>query len=162
MADTIAPAIHDCNRHVYCRPRNTLGVSTIGERIRTLRISRRLSQPELAQRIGIKQPSLHNIESDKTKTLRGETLAGLCRELNVSPDVLLGKRKIVSEEALLHEAEMIGLFRSMPHEAQNHVLAIARALATTKGKPKSGDPKPRTTRPQDAQHITGHGELTED
>ena len=140
-----------------------MGVATIGQRIRTLRVSRRLTQPELAKRIGIAQPSLHNIESDKTKTLRGETLAGLCRELNVSPDVLLGKRKVVSEEALLHEAEMIGLFRSMPTEAQDHVLAVARALASTaKSRPKEPrEHKPRT-RPQDKQHITGHGELTED
>jgi DNA-binding Xre family transcriptional regulator len=131
--------------------------------VRTLRVSRRLSQPELARRVGISQPSLHNIESDKTKALRGDTLAGLCRELNISPEVLLGRRRVDTEEALLHEAEMIGLFRAMPPEAQDHVLAIARALASTRAK---GTPhkarKPPAAPAEDARYISGHGELTEE
>lgn len=153
-APSIAPAILNCNRRIYQSGCNTSAVASIGERIKTLRTARRLSQPDLARLVGIKQPSLHNIESDKTKTLRGETLAGLCRVLNVSPDVLLGKRRVPSDETLLHESELLALWRALPQANQEHLLAVARALAT----------KPRTPRPSTqagSPTTTKHGSLTE-
>jgi len=101
----------------------------IGALIVTLRKSRGLSQPGLAKAIGVSQPSMHAIETGKTKKLRGDTLAGLCRVLNITPDVLLGKRRLPSSEALLHEAELLSIWRSLKEETQAHLLAVARALA---------------------------------
>jgi transcriptional regulator with XRE-family HTH domain len=131
-----------------------LGVATTGQKVKTLRQARRLSQPALAKLVGISQPSLANIESDKTKTLRGETLAGLCRVLNVSPDVLLGRRRVSSDESLLHESELIGLWRSLSQANQEHLLAIARALGA---KPK----RPQANAEVDGKRTTTHGHLSE-
>lgn len=141
----------------------TVGVATIGQRVKTLRKARRLSQPELARLVGISQPSLANIESDKTKKLRGETLAGLCRVLHVAPDALIGRRRVPSEESLLHEAELIGLWRALTGENQEHMLAIARALATKPGRrppvtSEAEDPAPAEA---ETRITTEHGPLTE-
>lgn len=130
-------------------------MATIGERIKTLRKARRLSQPALARLVGISQPSLANIEADKTKTLRGETLAGLCRVLDVAPDVLLGKRRVPSEESLLHESELLGLWRALSEANQEHLLAVARALATKPRAPRG------STGATGAPSTTRHGSLTE-
>lgn len=117
------------NRDRYADAGQTQSVKEIGERIVALRRAMGLSQPALARLVGIKQPSLHAIESGKTKKLRGDTLAGLCRALNVSPDTLLGHRGPSTEESLLHESEMVAIWRSLTPQDRDHLLAIARALA---------------------------------
>lgn len=110
-----------------------------------------MSPSELARAIGIKQPSMHNIESGKTKKLRGDTLAGLCRVLNISPEALLAGAH-QSSESLLHESELTAIWRRLTPEDRDHLLAIARALASrmtprkTAGAPPSPSAAPSTTR----------------
>jgi transcriptional regulator with XRE-family HTH domain len=65
---------------------------TLAELIKTRREARRISQAELARRIGISKAALSDIESGKTRSLRGTTMAALSRELGLSPDELSGKR----------------------------------------------------------------------
>jgi hypothetical protein len=90
--------------------------------------------------VGIKQPSLHNIESGKTVTLRGATLAGLCRALGVTPDMILkGGTASPSPETMLYEQELLSAWRQMTQKDQDHLLAIARAL---RDKMKTAAPKP--------------------
>lgn len=112
----------------YVRGRDTHRVTkrTLGKTIVALRDARGISQPELAKRVGIKQPSLSNIENDKTKRLRGETLAGLCRELGVSPDVLLNPSIAVAPPA--EAAELVLIYRSLTTDYQGHLIATARAF----------------------------------
>ena len=142
------------NSPIYAFLSDAQAVQTTGQLIVTLRMARGMSQPALAKAIGISQPSMHAIESGKTKKLRGDTLAGLCRVLNVSPDVLLGKRRLPNNEALLHEAELVSIWRSLTHEAQMHMLAVARALA--------GSVPPRPFEPGPTiGHTTQAGRLTE-
>lgn len=105
-------------------------MTSIGERIVALRKQLGLSQPELARLVGISQPSMHNIEAGKTKELRGKTLAGLCRVLNSTPDVLLGNRKGPSGESVVHEAEMLALWRLLSPADQAHILSVAKAFAS--------------------------------
>lgn len=134
-------------------------MASLGEKIKALRLAHGWSQPELAKKVGISQPSLHNIESGKTRTIRGATLAGLCRVLNVTPEVLLGNKRSVSEEAVLHEAEVVALWRSMSEDARAHVLAVARALARKSAGPPPSSPRGKA---KTGNVTTTHGELTED
>lgn len=115
------------NSGPYDRERDDLHMPTIGKRIEALRIAKGLSQTALAKRVGISQPSLSNIEKDKTETLRGETLAGLCAALDVSPDVILRGRGR-DPESILFERELVAAWREMTPEDQQHLLAVARAL----------------------------------
>lgn len=101
---------------------------SIGQTIARLRKARQLSQPELARRVGISQPSLSNIENDKTETLRGETLAGLCRELGVLPDTILRSAPNTNPTAVAQEAELTAIWRVLTTEDRGHLLAAARAF----------------------------------
>ncbi len=50
----------------------------------------RMTQAELAQRIGITAPNLNVLKTGKAKAIRFTTLSAICRELNCQPgDVLL-------------------------------------------------------------------------
>lgn len=152
------------NRHIYCQDGKTLWVASLGERIRALRVAARKSQPALAAEVGISQPSLHNIESGKTRTIRGATLAGLCRALNVSPEVLLGSKRSVSQEQVLHEAEMMALWRSLSEENRSHVLAVSRALASKPGRPPAvtpAPPAPAKAAGRSRTATTAHGDLSD-
>ncbi len=114
------------NRHNNESGRDTVAVSTIAARIIALRQARGLSTTELARSCGISQPSMHNIESGRTKTLRGRTLAELARVLGASPDVILGKGSFT--EAELHEAELLSLWRSLGDSQHQNILSIMRSL----------------------------------
>lgn len=112
----------------YAPTRNNVRMQTVGERIVMLRKARGMSTSELARAIGVKQPSMWNIESGRTKKLRGDTLAKLCEVLGASPQTIL--RGIgMSNEAALMEAELLALWRSMDDAQREHVIAIARAMA---------------------------------
>ena len=47
---------------------------TLAERVKLARQKAELSQAQLAQKIGIAQPSLHDLESGRTKSIRSSTL----------------------------------------------------------------------------------------
>lgn len=132
------------NSPLYAVAPHTARMETIGQRVARLRKTRGLSQPELARLAGIKQPSLSNIENDKTETLRGVTLAGLCRELGVGPDELLGKTSAPKEAAILMERELVGIWRSLTPDDQGHVIASARAfrerMVPKRGAPEQSQP----------------------
>lgn len=141
---------------------------TIGARVKALRESQGLSQPELALRVGISQPALSAIESGRTKTLRGKTLAGLCAALNAAPDAIMkGPWQPTSgTEAMLHESELLALWRRMTTDDQGHVLAVARALASR----MTAAPRQPTAQPTQApgapskhaaskRYTTQHGDL---
>lgn len=60
-------------------------MSTLSERITYILKERRLSQTELANRIGIKQPSVNAWVSGKTKNIEGDNLLRASAALNVNP-----------------------------------------------------------------------------
>lgn len=115
------------NSYIYAFGQQTSQMSSsIGARVLALRLARKLSQPELARRVRISQPSLHNIETNKTKTLRGATLAGLCKELGVTPSSLMEGAAVGAE--IEGESELTTIWRSLTTQDQSHVLATARAF----------------------------------
>lgn len=112
-------------------------MSSIGSRVRSLRIKRGLKQQALAAMIGITQGSLSLIENDKTEMPAGETLAGLCRVLRTTPDfIVAGAGDPDSIEQAMLEHELVFLWRDLPPEGRQMVLDAAhsarRALTKTK------------------------------
>lgn len=55
----------------------------IGVKILKLRKIKKLSQPELAHRLGISQTTLCNIESDKCKKIDFLLMLKICKEFDV-------------------------------------------------------------------------------
>lgn len=69
----------------------------LGERIRDLRISRRLSQQRVAKILGISQPSVSRIEAGK-ESLSIDQFLALCRLFNTPPGSLLPEEGQASEQ----------------------------------------------------------------
>jgi transcriptional regulator with XRE-family HTH domain len=63
---------------------------TVNERIGDLRTSKKLSQKELSDMIGIAPSQLNRIEKGGTKTINSDILIGLSKALGVSTDYILG------------------------------------------------------------------------
>lgn len=139
---------------IYHDAREDRRMPSIGTRIAALRAARGLDQTELARRIGISQPSMSNIESGKTQRLRGDTLAGLCRELHVHPDVILKGTAARTTESTLMESEVLGLWRALTPQDQEHLLAVARALAARRAAPKPASPPAKPAPPKKREHGT--------
>ena len=74
---------------------------TLGDRIRGARARLRLTQAELARRIGISATAMNAIEADEADP-RASRILKLAEVLDVSPDYLLGymrkRRKLRTEE----------------------------------------------------------------
>ena len=64
-------------------------LSLMGERIKHIRAEQKLTLEKLSERVGISRNFLWEIE-DGRKAPALSTLCGICRELNVSADYLLG------------------------------------------------------------------------
>jgi transcriptional regulator with XRE-family HTH domain len=102
----------------------------VGKRIRRLRTERKLSQEQLAQAIGIKQGSLTQLETGKSKAPSSQTLTKLARLFEVDPEWLMtGKGTQQSVSSLSEgEAELVLLYRSLSSEGRDYVLGRARSV----------------------------------
>lgn len=119
------------NRHVNSRVSGLLyplGMGTMGDRVRALRKAQKLSQAELAKRIGITQPSLSLIESGHTASLAGETLYGLCRELGTTDQYILHGTMQPDPEVTKLQNELIRILNMLPPEARPALLCAARGI----------------------------------
>jgi transcriptional regulator with XRE-family HTH domain len=97
----------------------------LAEIVKTLRERRGLSQEELGRRIGISKAAISSIEIGRTKSLKGPTLAGLCREFGITPDELTGKK--------FHQRVDVGYARPSASETSHRripVLGTASADAS--------------------------------
>jgi transcriptional regulator with XRE-family HTH domain len=144
-AQIIAGPIRLGNRSRYSFARDTRRMPSIAARVIALRQARGMSTTDLARACGISQPSMHNIESGKTKTLRGKTLAELARVLGANPEMILGKGSFT--EAQLHEAEMLSLWRALDGDQHRNILAIMQGLAGTKSARQDQAPSPKPQAP---------------
>lgn len=77
------------------------GLSSLGLRLRYAREElRRLTQSQLAQNAGVKQPSVSELETGETKEISGPTLISISNALDVRPEWLVtGKLPIEYGEA---------------------------------------------------------------
>ena len=92
MPSIIGVPILLVNRHSDMRfllACQTRYINTIGKRILARRKALGLTQIDLAEAAGVKQNILSDIETGKTAEMEGSTLAGLCRELRLTPEYLV-------------------------------------------------------------------------
>lgn len=66
----------------------------IGTKIKTLRDARKMSQPELAHKLGIAQATLSNIESGDTKKVDFLIMDKVCKEFEVSFDYFVDDQQV--------------------------------------------------------------------
>lgn len=69
---------------------------SIGIKIRRLRESKKLSQPELAHKLGISQTALCEIESGKTKKIDFLLMDKVCREFEVDFEYFLKEKSLTN------------------------------------------------------------------
>lgn len=63
---------------------------TTGEKIKTLRLKKGMTQEELAQRLGVKVPAVYKYETGLVVNLKRSTIANLAEALDCSPAYLMG------------------------------------------------------------------------
>lgn len=129
----------DSNRGAYGQLLSTghhQEMENIGKRIEALRIARGWSQTQAAKELGIKQPSLSDIEKGVTKTLRGETVANLCKVFHTTAEyIYYGSAGSNDPELPLVEAELIYMARSLTPDRRQTALDSIRGIF--KGQPGS-------------------------
>lgn len=105
-------------------------MDNVGKRIRKLRKDRGLSQKALAEAVGIKQPSLADIESGESKGPAALTLIRMAKLFEVDAEHLLtGKGPKHPAGALTHEeSELLLMFRSLSPAGQAYLLERARSM----------------------------------
>ena len=148
MAEIIAPAMLLVNSPRYPFLRNPYGMTIdIGKRVKGLRNALGLTQKQLAQKVGISQPSIANIEGGRTEELRGPTLAGLCKALNTNQDYLLTGKGDPGPIAIvtIDHKELLDIWSALDDLSRDSLLTSARALLDRqdKGKPSAANPFPK-------------------
>ncbi len=84
---------------------------TIGERLKSLRELKGLSQNELARRAGINRPTISELESGRQQDVTVETARRLARALEVSLNMLVGddeEETMPADEALVGAEHLAG------------------------------------------------------
>lgn len=138
----------EVNRRALSSPWHSQSV-TIGKRISMLRESKGLSGPELAGRVGIKPPSLWEIENGETKSLKASTLMRLAAALDANPYFIwTGHGSPVSPiDPNVEEAQTVDLFRRMTPANQAAWIDVGNALLRSQpaAAPSARDPFPTAT-----------------
>lgn len=107
----------------------------VGQRLRAIRIERGLSQVELAETLGVTQPNISAVEIGR-RGLTIQQLVRLARALHVSPDDILGEKRVLKEtknrrsEKLLRRVQ---LMEKLPPSDQRALLAHLDALLKSRG-----------------------------
>lgn len=106
-------------------------VLTIGQRIRYARECRQLKQTELAERTGLTQAAISNLETDATRKPSGPSLLKIASALDVGPDWLLqGVGEMSTTAAAVDEVDLLRRYRARDRGGRAQLLAVARELAT--------------------------------
>ncbi len=96
----------------------------IGKRIRQYREARKLTQKELAERLGISNTRVSNWEQGLNRP-DADILAALCRVLHISPSELLDVH-LSGDELTANERRILEAYRAKPelHSAVHLLLGI--------------------------------------
>lgn len=108
-------------------------MSTVGFRVKSLRLSKRLNQQELADKCGVSQPAIAKIEKGITKNIKGYVLEALARELSSTVGYILhGASSSHDHEHAMMAAEMAAIFSDLPLSDKETLLRMARGILPTK------------------------------
>ena len=99
---------------------------TIGKKIQKYRKERKLTQKQLAEKLGISSSLVSNWEKERNKP-SADILADLCAALEISPSELL-EVTLTEDEFSSREREVIRAYRSKPElqHAVNVLLGIEK------------------------------------
>lgn len=107
----------------------TRHLASVGDRIKFLRERRGISQPELARKAGISQPSMYNIESGKTKSPSAINLMQIAAILEVSPWWLLIGDSAPESAEIADVVEWTSIFFQLSPPQRRAITAAARAMS---------------------------------
>ena len=106
-------------------------MSTIGQRIRSLRESRGLSQKELADQIGVSQGSIGNWEAGIRTNIQGTKLLKLATALAVDASVLVdhgGTSADTATNVTGPEAKLLAVYRKLNSSEQALAFRLISAI----------------------------------
>lgn len=116
--------------------------TTVAERIVAAREALDLTQAAFARKLGIKQPSLSNLEDGKTKRPAASTLLAM-RDAGINPDYIMkskGPILLAEAERSMREQALVAMFRAMEPEAQDQYEALGKILRRGNQRPGLDDP----------------------
>ncbi len=108
-------------------PQNKLGSLDIGEVLKRTRKERKISQQELAERLGVSKKTIVNWESDRNKPDL-DTIPLICGVIGISPAELLGIPTTYDSTAP-EEAALIASFRKLSASSRRMLLRVAQTAA---------------------------------
>ena len=97
----------------------------IGRRIREARLSRNMTQEQLAEKAGLSVTYISNLERG-LQTASLDVFVPLCNALNVSSDTLL--QDVINAAVLSQANELADLLRSQPQDVQRIAIRVVRAV----------------------------------
>ena len=101
----------------------------LGQRIRDLRMSKGLTQAQLAKRAGVSQPTIHSYERNPKTAHRAAVLFKIAAALEVSPEFLEHGRGPVGLEELPHTTtQLVAIFGELTEDQRALLLSVARSL----------------------------------
>jgi len=107
---------------------DTIDNKQIGSRIRAVRMSKSMSQADLAAKASVSLPLISNIELGKTK-MQLETFVKVAEALQVSTDHLL--RPDVPEVKAIYQSELSEVLDGCTPSEMEAILKIVRELKAT-------------------------------
>ena len=107
---------------------------TLADRIRAARTQANMSQAQLAKLCGISQASLSELESGKSKSLKGNTLLRLARALGQPPEWFSEGSAFVESPSPRNpeEEKLLVEFRKLSLSEKRIVVRMIRAIAIDK------------------------------
>ena len=141
------------------RQMETIRPSTLGARIRARREELGLTQGELAARARIRQPSLSDIEQDKTKEITARTLSALCHALGLRWQYALhgaGPLEVTGVDALTPEALVLAKWLDLLDDPRDRAVAVSAATAVISRALQKHSLPPTDSQENDAVSGTQH------
>lgn len=99
----------------------------LGERVKTLRLLRKMKQEELARLSGVPQPTISSLERGRYKGTNIEIVQALADALNIEVDWLLGREQRFIDKKFPPElAEIVKDFQQLSDESKKFAAEIFR------------------------------------
>ncbi len=125
------------NRDPFIGKGQTVGMSEAATRLRYARKLRKLSQVQLAQKAGVKQASISDLERGESKSFRGNTLVSVATALKVNPEWLAhGKGSMERQNIPLSDraVTVAQAFQRLDPEVQDKIADMILTMAAQSDK----------------------------
>lgn len=104
---------------------NNLNFKRIGEKLRTIRLSKNLTQEYIANAVDINTSHISNIENNRVKVSLS-TLVQICNALDTTVDYVLSEEYTDSSSAI--EQEILHELHACSNNTKEQILKIVKAL----------------------------------